>query len=60
MTKAHICDTIKLYLVLNRQRGFGVTIMAEQDMIFNKIAESLLLDYSSVYYVNVETNEYYW
>ncbi len=60
MTKTHICDTIKLYLVLNRQRGFGVTIMAEQDMIFNKIAESLLLDYSSVYYVNVETNEYYW
>ena len=31
-----------------------------QDKIFRKIAESLLVDYSSVYYVNAVTNEYYW
>ena len=30
------------------------------DVIFNKIAEALLVDYSSVYYVNAVTNEYYW
>ena len=34
--------------------------MTEKEMIFNKIAESLLLDYSSVYYVNAVTNEYQW
>ena len=34
--------------------------MAKQDEIFKKIAESLLMDYSSVYYVNAVTNEYYW
>lgn len=28
--------------------------------IFNKIAESLLIDYTSVYYVNAVTNEYTW
>ena len=28
--------------------------------IFNKIAESLLIDYTSVYYVNAVTNEYVW
>ena len=28
--------------------------------IFNKIAEALLVDYTSVYYVNAVTNEYYW
>ncbi|MBR3532795.1 MAG: EAL domain-containing protein [Clostridiales bacterium] len=34
--------------------------MAEQDQVFNKIAEALLVDYSSVYYVNAVTNEYFW
>ena len=33
--------------------------MTIQDEIFQKIAESLLVDYSSVYYVNALTNEYY-
>lgn len=35
-------------------------IMAEQDRVFFKIAEALLVDYSSVYYVNAVTNEYFW
>ena len=30
------------------------------DKIFNKIVEALLVDYSSVYYVNAITNEYQW
>lgn len=30
------------------------------DAIFNKIAEALLIDYTSVYYINAETNEYQW
>ncbi|MBR0147340.1 MAG: EAL domain-containing protein [Eubacterium sp.] len=34
--------------------------MATQEMIFNKIAEALLMDYTSVYYVNIVTNEYFW
>ena len=34
--------------------------MADQDAIFKKISEALLVDYSSVYYVNAVTNEYYW
>ncbi len=34
--------------------------MAEKDQVFNKIAEALLVDYSSVYYVNAVTNEYFW
>ena len=34
--------------------------MAQNDMVFKKIAEALLVDYSSVYYVNAVTNEYYW
>ena len=34
--------------------------MAGQDEIFKKISEALLLDYSSVYYVNAVTNEYFW
>ena len=34
--------------------------MSKQDEIFRKIAESLLVDYSSVYYVNAVTNEYFW
>ena len=28
--------------------------------VFNKIAEALLIDYTSVYYVNAVTNEYVW
>ena len=28
--------------------------------IFNKIAEALLIDYTSVYYINAVTNEYVW
>ena len=34
--------------------------MTKQEKIFNRIAEALLMDYSSVYYVNAVTNEYYW
>lgn len=34
--------------------------MLNKDNIFNKIAEALLADYSSVYYVNAVTNEYRW
>ena len=34
--------------------------MADQDAIFKKISEALLMDYSSVYFVNAVTNEYYW
>ncbi len=34
--------------------------MDMQDTIFKKISEALLMDYSSVYYVNAVTNEYYW
>ncbi len=34
--------------------------MSLQNDIFNKIAEALLADYSSVYYVNALTNEYFW
>ena len=34
--------------------------MTRQDDVFKKIAESLLVDYSSVYYVNAVTNEYFW
>ena len=34
--------------------------MLENDAIFIKIAEALLVDYSSIYYVNAVTNEYQW
>ena len=34
--------------------------MVDNDQIFNKIAEALLIDYTSVYYVNAVTNEYKW
>ena len=34
--------------------------MTIQEKIFMKIAEALLVDYSSIYYVNAVTNEYYW
>lgn len=34
--------------------------MVENELIFNKIAEALLIDYSSVYYVDAVTNEYKW
>ena len=34
--------------------------MTTQDTIFKRIAEALLVDYTSVYYVNAATNEYYW
>ncbi len=34
--------------------------MVDNDTIFNKIAEALLIDYSSVYYVNALTNKYKW
>ena len=34
--------------------------MTRQDDVFKRIAESLLSNYSSVYYVNAVTNEYYW
>ncbi|MBQ9278360.1 MAG: GGDEF domain-containing protein [Lachnospiraceae bacterium] len=34
--------------------------MITNDTAFNKIAEALLIDYSSVYYVDAVTNEYIW
>lgn len=34
--------------------------MVTNDPIFNIIAQSLLVDYTSVYYVNAVTNEYQW
>ena len=34
--------------------------MTRQDDIFKKISESLLMDYTSVYYVNAVTNKYCW
>ena len=34
--------------------------MTIQETIFSKIAEALLADYTSIYYVNAVTNEYYW
>jgi len=34
--------------------------MFDNDIIFNKIAEALLIDYTSVYYINAVTNEYQW
>ena len=34
--------------------------MADNHMIFNKIAEALLVDYTGVYYVNAVTDEYQW
>ena len=34
--------------------------MSDTDTVFKKISEALLVDYSSVYYVNAVTNEYYW
>jgi hypothetical protein len=34
--------------------------MTIQEKIFMKIAEALLVDYSSIYYVNAVTNAYYW
>ena len=34
--------------------------MTIQENIFMKIAQALLVDYTSVYYVNATTNEYCW
>ena len=34
--------------------------MLSNDNLLNKIAEALLLDYTSIYYVNAVTNEYQW
>ena len=34
--------------------------MLENDNILNKIANALLVDYTSIYYVNAVTNEYKW
>lgn len=34
--------------------------MAAHDSVFHKIAEALLMDYSSLYYVNAVTNAYQW
>ena len=38
----------------------GGDAMERNDNIFKKIAEALLIDYTSVYYVNAVTNEYQW
>lgn len=34
--------------------------MADKELIFDRIANALLCDYTSVYYVNAVTNEYMW
>ena len=34
--------------------------MTKEDRVFHRIAEALLVDYTSVYYVNARTNEYRW
>ena len=34
--------------------------MSDNQNVFNMIAEALLTDYTSVYYVNAVTNEYQW
>ena len=34
--------------------------MISSNEAFSKIAESLLVDYTSVYYVDAVTNEYWW
>ena len=34
--------------------------MPAQETVLNRISEALLMDYTSVYYVNAVTNEYYW
>ena len=34
--------------------------MLDNDSVLKKIADALLVDYSSVYYVNAVTNEYQW
>ena len=39
---------------------WGETKIMENAEILNRIAEALLVDYTSVYYVNAVTNEYYW
>lgn len=31
-----------------------------QDVLFNRISKALLVDYTSIYYVDALTNEYYW
>ena len=46
--------------VINRQKECRGLYMTKNDAVFKKIAEALLVDYSSVYYVNAVTNEYYW
>ncbi len=38
----------------------GGNIMPSNDSIIKKIAEALLMDYTSVYYVNAVTNAYQW
>ena len=49
------------YNVSNTLRSvFTEAYMTRQDEVFKRIAESLLSDFSSVYYVNAVTNEYYW
>ena len=34
--------------------------MFQKDEIISRIAEALLIDYTSVYYVNAVTDEYQW
>ena len=41
-------------------RNGKIYVAMENAEIFSKIAEALLVDYTSVYYVNAVTNEYYW
>ena len=45
---------------MNSDSSPEVRSVTKQEKIFNRIAEALLMDYSSVYYVNAVTNEYYW
>lgn len=50
----------KLYNIFMPKNYEGGGFMEHKDDILTKIAEALLIDYSSVYYVNAVTNEYQW
>lgn len=34
--------------------------MSSNNVILDRVAEALLMDYTSIYYVNIRTNEYWW
>ena len=34
--------------------------MVDRELIFSRIAETLLIDYVNIFYVDMITNAYYW